>query len=59
MPYNACYNVQGCQGLLEIDDTTIQQLKEGNIIKMRFTSVNGKSIDASVSLVGFTKAYDK
>jgi len=26
---------------------------------MRFTSVNGKSIDATVSLVGFTKAYDK
>ena len=51
--------MQGCQGLLEIDDTTIQQLKEGNVMKMRFTSVNGKSIDASVSLVGFTKAYDK
>ena len=30
MPYNACYNVQGCQGLLEIDDTVIQQLKDAN-----------------------------
>ena len=59
MPYNACYNVQGCQGLLEIDDTIIQQLKDGNVIKMRFISVNGKAIDASVSLMGFTKAYNK
>ena len=59
MPYNACYNVQGCQGLLEIDDTVIQQLKDGNVIKMRFISVNGKAIDASVSLIGFTKAYNK
>jgi len=59
MPYNACYNVQGCQGLLEIDDSTIQQLKDGNSIKFRFASVNGQSIDGNVSLIGFTKAYNK
>ncbi|MDG2187216.1 MAG: invasion associated locus B family protein [Hyphomicrobiales bacterium] len=59
MPYNACYNIQGCQGLLEIDDAMINQLKNGNLIKMRFTSINGQSIDGTVSLNGFTAAYNK
>lgn len=59
MQYHACFNVQGCQALLEVNDTMIQQLKDGKFIKMRFISLNGQSIDATVPLAGFTKAYNK
>ena len=59
MQYAACYNVQGCQGLVEVNDSIIDQMKKGSAIKMRFTSINGKPIDGSVSLIGFTSAYTK
>lgn len=58
MQYHACFNVQGCQALLEVNDVIIQQLKDGQFIKMRFIALNGKSIDATVPLAGFTKAYN-
>ena len=59
MQFSACYNVQGCQGLVEVNDAVIDQMKKGSAIKMRFTSINGKPIDGSVSLIGFTSAYNK
>jgi invasion protein IalB len=58
MQYHACFNVQGCQALLEVNDTMIQQLKDGQFIKMRFIALNGKSIAWTIPLAGFTKAYN-
>jgi invasion protein IalB len=58
MDYVYCINLYGCQAILEIDNTAVNNLKNGNEIIIEFLKPTGETLTANVSLAGFTKAFN-
>ena len=58
MEYMACYNLLGCQATMEIDQTILNAIKNGNNIKIDFIKPNLETLTANVTLKGFTKALN-
>jgi invasion protein IalB len=58
MEYMACFNLLGCQATMEIDQTILNQIKNGNNIKIDFVKPNLEILTANVTLKGFTKALN-
>ncbi len=58
MDYVYCINLYGCQAILEIDNTVVNNLKNGNEIIIEFVKPTGQTLTANVSLAGFTKAFN-
>ncbi len=56
-PYRFCTKV-GCRVLEPIAEDFIAQLKAGASAKVGFRSLDGQNHDATISLKGFTKAFD-
>lgn len=56
-PYRFCVQ-SGCRVLEPITDAYIAELKGGASAQITFRSVDGKTRQATISLKGFTKAYD-
>jgi len=56
-PYRFCVQ-SGCRVLEPITEGYIAELKNGVAAKISFRSVDGKAREASISLKGFTKAYE-
>lgn len=57
VPIAACLP-RGCQVLLKANNELIAALKAGNELKMQFQTGNGQTVGASLTLSGFTAAYD-
>jgi len=56
--FSVCLQIQGCQAVAPIDATVIDQLKGGSELQVQFTLGNRPPVVSTVSLGGFTAAYD-
>lgn len=56
VPFSVCIR-QGCQAIFPATPKFLKSLKAGGELRMQITGGNGKNIQVSLSLKGFTKAY--
>jgi len=56
--YSVCLQLQGCQAIVEASDDLVSKMKKGNELLVMFTLGSRPPIGSSVSLSGFTAAYD-
>lgn len=56
--YFTCTQIKGCQAVVEIDANMIQQLKAGGELQAQWLMVNRQPGGRSITLSGFTAAYD-
>ncbi len=56
--YSVCFQLQGCQAITGADQGFVDQLKKGGELQVQFTYGNRPPVVTTVSLNGFTAAYD-
>ncbi|MHA1523013.1 MAG: invasion associated locus B family protein [Alphaproteobacteria bacterium] len=57
VPFSVCIR-QGCQAIFPATPALLKSLKTGGEFRMQLTGGNGKNIQISLTLKGFTKAYN-
>ncbi len=56
LPFEIC-KLDGCHSGINIPAKLLRELKNGNILHIKFFDSNQKPIEPKISLKGFTKAY--
>ena len=54
-PFSVCIR-QGCQAIFPATPDLLKSLKKGGELRMQVTGSNGKNVQISIGLKGFTKA---